>query len=468
MLDDEEGVIPTVDPELAAELSATLRGGVVDRASPRYDEARALFNAMIDRRPLLIAYPVDAADVAAAVSFGRNAGLEIAVRGGGHNGAGFGGVDDGLVIDLSAMRGVDVDPAARTARVLGGTLLGQVDAATHEHGLAAPFGIISTTGVGGLTLGGGVGHLTRTLGLSIDNLLEAEVVLADGSIVRAAVDENDDLYWALRGGGGNFGVVTSFTFRLSPISTVITGPMFWPLERASEILGWYADFMPRQPDELNGFFAFLSVPPGDPFPVELHLQQMCAVVWCYAGSDDAEAGRLLEPARRLQPILDGVGPVPFPGIQSAFDGVYPPGDQWYWRADYVRDMPAAAIEANVEHGSRMPTWKSSMHMYPVDGAAARIADDATAWASRDVKWAQVIIGVDPDPANAGLVKDWTVEYWEAVHPYSTGGAYVNFMMDEGRQRVEATYGENYRRLAAIKAKYDPDNVFHVNQNIRPG
>ena len=282
---------------------------------------------------------MDAADVAAAVLFGRKEGLEIAVRSGGHNGAGLGSVDDGLVIDLSAMRGVDVDADARTARVLGGTLLGQVDAATHEHGLAAPFGIISTTGVGGLTLGGGVGHLTRTLGLSIDNLLEAEVVLADGSVVRAAEDENDDLFWALRGGGGNFGVVTSFTFRLSPISTVVTGPMFWPLEQSAEILGWYAEFMPEQPDELNGFFAFLSVPPGDPFPAELHLQKVCAVVWCYAGSDEAEARAPARSREELGPILDGVGPVPLPGIQSAFDGVYPPGDQWYWRADYVRDMP---------------------------------------------------------------------------------------------------------------------------------
>lgn len=451
----------------ARALQASLRGEVIDRGHPGYDEARSLYNAMIDRRPLVISYPVDTADVAAAVLFGRREGLEIAVRSGGHNGAGFGCVDDGLVIDLSAMRGVDVDADVRTARVLGGTLLGQVDAATHEHGLAAPFGIISTTGVGGLTLGGGVGHLTRTLGLSIDNLLEAEVVLADGSIVRAAEDENDDLFWALRGGGGNFGVVTSFTFRLSPISTVVTGPMFWPLERSAEILAWYAEFMPEQPDELNGFFAFLSVPPGDPFPAELHLQKVCAVVWCYAGSDEAEAARLLAPARSLGPILDGVGPVPLPGIQAAFDGVYPPGDQWYWRADYIRDMPDAAIEANVEFGSQMPTWKSSMHMYPVDGAAGRVPADATAWASRDVKWAQVIIGVDPDPANAALVKDWTIQYWEAVHPYATGGAYVNFMMDEGQQRVEATYGENYRRLAAIKAKYDPGNLFHVNQNIRP-
>ncbi len=453
--------------DVGATLQAKLRGEVIGRDHVGYDEARRVYNAMIDKRPLVIARCADAADVATAVGFARDSGLDLAIRGGAHNGAGSASVDDGLVIDLSALRGVDVDPVARTARVLGGTLLGQVDAATHEHGLAAPFGIISTTGVGGLTLGGGVGHLTRKLGLSIDNLLEADVVLADGSIVRAAGDENDDLFWALRGGGGNFGVVTSFTFRLSPVSTVVTGPMFWPLERAAEILDWYAEFMPEQPDELNGFFAFLSVPPGDPFPAELYLQKVCAVVWCYAGSDEGAASGLLEPARQLGPILDGVGPVPLPGIQSAFDGVYPPGDQWYWRGDYVRDVPDAAIEAHVEHSARMPTWKSSMHMYPVDGAAGRVPADATAWASRDVKWAQVIIGVDSDPANAALVKEWTVDYWDAVHPYTTGGAYVNFMMDEGQQRVEATYGQNYGRLAAIKRTYDPDNLFHVNQNIRP-
>ncbi len=446
---------------------AGLRGQLVGPAHPEYDVARSVYNATIDRSPAFVARARDEADVALAVNAARDQQLPLAVRGGGHNGPGFGTVDGGLVIDLKALNQVEVDPVGKRARVGGGCTLAQMDEATTAHGLATPSGINSTTGVGGLTLGGGIGHLTRAYGLSIDNLLEAEVVLADGSVVRAAEDENDDLFWALRGGGGNFGVVASFTFRLSPISTVVTGPMFWPLEQSAEILAWYAEFMPEQPDVLNGFFAFLSVPPGDPFPAELHLQKVCAVVWCYAGSDEAEAGRLLAPARSLGPILDGVGPVPLPGIQSAFDGVYPPGDQWYWRADYVRDMPAAAIEANVEFGSQMPTWKSSMHMYPVDGAAGRVRADATAWASRDVKWAQVIVGVDPDPANATLVKDWTVEYWEAVHPYATGGAYVNFMMDEGQQRVEATYGDNYRRLASIKAKYDPDNLFHVNQNIRP-
>jgi FAD/FMN-containing dehydrogenase len=346
-------------------------------------------------------------------------------------------------------------------------LLGEVDAATHAHGLAAPFGIISTTGVGGLTLGGGIGHLTRTLGLSIDNLLEAEVVLGDGSLVMASESENPDLFWALRGGGGNFGVATSFTFRLSPIATVVVaGPMLWHMDRAGEVLRWYTDFISEQPDELNGFFAFLTVPPADVFPEELHLMKMCGVVWCYAGPEE-DAAEALAPARALGPALDGVGPVPLPAIQSAFDAIYPAGDQWYWRADCVADVPDAAVAAHVEHGSQLPTWKSTMHLYPIDGAAGRVGRTDTAWAARDARFVQVVVGVDADPANAALVRDWAIDYFDALHPYATGGAYVNMMMDEGQERVRATYGENYDRLAGIKRRYDPGNLFHVNQNIRP-
>jgi len=451
---------------LADALASSLRGDVIDAEHPEYEEARALYNAMIDKRPALIARCSDAADVASAVVFGRDNGLELAICCGGHNGAGLGSVDGGLVIDLSRMSGVEVDPEARTARVLGGTLLGEVDRATHEYGLAAPFGIISTTGVGGLTLGGGVGHLTRGLGLSIDNLLGAEVVLAGGETVRASENENADLFWALRGGGGNFGVVTEFTFRLSPVSTVVAGPTLWSLDRTQEILSWYRDFILGAPESLGGFFAFLSVPPGPPFPEHLHLQKMCGVVWCFTGSED-EAERVLAPVRALSPDLDGLMTVPLPAFQSAFDPVFPPGDQWYWRADFVDEISDEAIEAHAEHGARMPTWKSSVHMYPVDGAAARVGNDATAWSYRDAKWAQVIVGVDPDPANAEAIKQWTIDYFDALHPYSMGGAYVNFMMEEGQERVQATYRDNYDRLAAIKAKVDPDNLFHVNQNIRP-
>jgi FAD/FMN-containing dehydrogenase len=421
---------------------------------------------MIDKRPRMIARCVDAGDVIAAVGYARDNGLELAVRCGAHNGGGLGSVDDGLVIDLSAMRGVRVDPERRTAEVLGGSLVGDVDHATHAFGLAAPFGIIGTTGVGGLTLGGGIGHLTRKLGLSIDSLISADVVLADGSFVTASEDQHDDLFWALRGGGGNFGVVTSFTFRLSPVNTIVGGPTLFAFERSAEILRWYREFLPNAPEDLNGFFAFLTVPPAPPFPEELHLKKVCGVVWCYAGPQE-KADEAFRPVRELRPDLDGIGPMPVPVLQSMFDGLYPHGDQWYWRADFVKEISDDAVDAHVEQASRLPTWKSTMHLYPIDGAASRVGSDATPWAYRDARWAQVIVGVDPDPANASSLKQWTVDYFDALHPHSMGGAYVNFMMDEGQERVRATYGDNYERLAQIKRKYDPNNLFRINQNIQP-
>jgi FAD/FMN-containing dehydrogenase len=451
----------------AAQLAENLRGGVVARGDADYDEARKLYNAMIDRRPALIARCVDAADVITAVNFGRENGLDIAIRGGSHNGGGLGSVDDGLVIDLSGIRGVRVDPSTRTVQVLGGSLLGDVDHATHAFGLAVPAGIIGTTGVGGLTLGGGVGHLTRKYGLTIDCLLSADVVLADGSFVTASESENEDLFWALRGGGGNFGVVTAFTFRGQPAKNVVAGPMLFPLDRTADVLNWWKDFIVQAPEELNGFFAFLTVPPAPPFPEELHLQKMCGVVWCYCG-DPADAGEALAPARALPGLaLDGVAEMPLPALQGAFDALYPHGDQWYWRADFVREIPDEAVERHAEFGEKLPTWKSTMHLYPINGAVHRVGTGDTAWAYRDSNWAQVMVGVDPDPANADVIRQWTVDYWDALHPYSAGGAYVNFMMDEGQERVQATYGPNYDRLARIKAAYDPDNLFHVNQNIRP-
>lgn len=453
--------------ELSQELGASLRGSVVTPSDSQYDEARALYNAMIDKRPALIARCVDAADVVAAVDFGRQQGLDIAVRGGGHNGAGLASVDDGLVIDLSAMRGVHVDPKERLAHVLGGALVGDVDHATNVFGLAAPFGIISTTGVAGLTLGGGVGYLTRGLGLSIDNLVAAQVVLANGTVVTASEDENGDLLWALRGGGGNFGVVTAFTFRLSPIATIVGGPTLWPVERAAEILSWYRDFLRGAPDELSGFFAFHTIPPAPPFPEHLHFQKMCGVVWCYTGRED-DAAELFEPVRALAPDLDGISTVPFPALNSAFDGLYPPGDQWYWRSDYVAEIPNGAVAVHAKLGASLPNLKSTMHLYPVDGAAARVPKDATAWSYRDARWVQVTVGVDPDPAAVGPAKEWALAYWDALRPYSMGGGYVNMLMDdEGQERVRTTYRDNYARLAEIKSKYDPDNLFHVNQNIRP-
>jgi len=447
------------------ELQAQVRGDVIAPEDARYDEARKVYNAMIDKRPAGIVRCADQADVIAAVKFAAKEKLDVAIRGGGHNGAGLGTVDDGLVIDLSPMRWTRVDADARMVTAGGGCQLGDIDHATNAFGFATPLGILSTTGIG-LTLGGGVGHLSRKFGLTIDSIVSADVVLADGSAVRASEDENDDLFWAVRGGGGNFGVVTSLTLQLHEQSTVVFGPTLWPLDRSAEILAWYREFIPAQPDDLNGFFAFITVPPGPPFPEELHMQKMCAVVWCFTG-DSADADAAFKPVRDLKPALDGLMAVPVPAANSAFDPVYPPGDQWYWRGDYVAEIPDAAIEKHVEFAEKLPTWKSTMHLYPVDGAAARVPNDATPWAYREAKWASVFGGVDPDPANADLIKQWTIDYFDALHPFSMGGSYVNFMMDEGQDRVQATYRGNYVRPAAIKAKYDPDNLFHGNQNIQP-
>jgi FAD/FMN-containing dehydrogenase len=468
--DTTEGTgMTTVDQALeaqGAQLQERLRGRYVDARSADYDEVRALYNAMIDKRPAAIVRCEDVADVRDALSFARHHDLRIAIRGGGHNGGGLGSVDGGLVIDLSPMHGVIVDQDAKVARVQAGATFGALDHATHAFGLAVPGGIVSTTGVSGLTLGGGLGHITRRCGLTIDNLLSADVVLADGRTVTADEDHHPDLFWALRGGGGNFGIVTSFTFRCHPIANVIAGPVFYDIDDAPRVLAWWREFGPAQPEELSGFFAFLSVPPGPPFPEQLHLRKVCAIIWCYCGSESDPA--CVKEARSFgRPLLDAVQPMPLPVLQSLFDPILPPGEQWYWRADFVKELSDEAIEQHALHGSAMPTWKSTMHLYAIDGAASRVAPDATPWAYRDAKWAQVIVGVDPSPSNSAALRQWCVDYWEATHPYSMGGAYVNFMMDEGQERVRATYGDNYPRLAKVKGVYDPENVFRVNQNVQP-
>jgi FAD/FMN-containing dehydrogenase len=311
-----------------------------------------------------------------------------------------------------------------------------------------------------------LGYLTRQYGLAIDNLLEADVVLADGSFVTASETENPDLFWALRGGGGNFGVVTSFLFRLHPVATVYAGPMLWPLDRTEEVLRWYRDFSPAAPDELYGFFGLFTVPSVAPFPEELWDQKMCGIVWCYTGDDlDAVFAPIRE--RFGPPALDWVGSIPHPALQSMFDAVYPPGDQWYWKADFFAEIPDEAVAIHVRYGATLPTPKSTMHLYPIDGAAGRIGKDATAWNYRDAHWGMVIVGVSPDPADNEPMIEWARAYWSELHPFSSGGAYVNMMMEEGDDRVRAAYGDHYDRLRQIKAKYDPDNLFRVNQNISP-
>lgn len=458
-----------IDSEILKNLASELRGNITGPEDAGYDAARSVYNGMIDKRPALIVTCSNVADVMITVRFAQANDLLLAVRGGGHSGAGFGTVDDGIVIDLSQMNGIKVDPVNRTARVEGGATLGDLHHATHAFGLATPSGIISTTGVGGITLGGGLGYLTRQLGLAIDNLIEADVVLADGSFVTANQYEHSDLFWALRGGGGNFGVVTSFLFRLHPVDTVIAGPMLWPLERSDEVLRWYREFIPQAEDDLNGFFAFLTVPPSDPFPRELWNEKMCGVVWSYTG-DRAED--VFGPIRKLfgPPALDWVAPIPHLALQSMFDGIYPPGDQWYWKADFVKDIPDEAVDIHLKYAAELPTWKSTMHLYPVDGVASRTPRDETAWNYRDARWGMVMVGVSANPDDAGRLADWARAYWRDLRPFSAGGAYVNMMMDaadEGQERVRASYGDNYDRLRAIKQRYDPENVFQMNQNITP-
>lgn len=458
-------LIKDLDPSAIEDFGAQLRGELVAPSHSGYDETRKVYNGMIDKRPGLFAMCVDVADVMASVNFGRENNVLMAVRGGGHNGGGLGLCDDGLVIDLSGLKSVRVDTSNNTVRVGGGNLWGEVDHATHPFGLAIPAGIISTTGVGGLTLGGGVGHLSRKYGLTIDNLLEADMVLADGSFVTVNKDQYPDLFWAIRGGGGNFGIVTSFKFQAHPVKTVIGGPTLWPIEKTEEIMEWYHDFLLNAPDELNGFIATMVIP-GPPFPDFLHNKQFCGIVWCYAGDPD-KFKELFQPVLDKAPVFEHVGEMPYPSIQTMFDGLMPHGLQWYWRADFFTELGPEIRAQHLKFGSKIPTPLSQMHLYPISGAASRVGAEETPWAYRDANYAGVIVGVDPDPSNAGKITDWCKAYWEGLHPYSSGGAYSNFLMEEGQERVQASYKHNYERLVTIKQTYDPNNVFRVNQNIKP-
>lgn len=458
-------VVKNVNASNIEEFASKLRGRLIKPTDVDYNETRKVYNGMIDKHPGMFVMCVDVADVIASVNFGRDNNLLVAVRGGGHNGGGLGLCDDGLVIDLSGIKFIRVDTSNNTVRVGGGNLWGEVDHATHPFGLAVPAGIISTTGVGGLTLGGGVGHLSRKYGLTIDNLLEADMVLADGSFVTVNAKQNTDLFWAIRGGGGNFGIVTSFKFQAHPVKTVFGGPTLWPIEKTEEIMEWYHKFLNNAPDELNGFIATMVIP-GAPFPEHLHNKQFCGIVWCYVG-DPSKFDELFKPVLDLKPLFAHVGEMPYPSVQTLFDGLFPPGLQWYWRADFFNELGSEVREQHLKFGSKIPTPLSQMHLYPISGAASRVAKDETPWAYRDAKYAGVIVGVSPNPKDSDKITNWCKDYWEALHPYSSGGAYSNFMMDEGQERVKASYKHNYERLAKIKMKYDPTNLFRVNQNIKP-
>jgi FAD/FMN-containing dehydrogenase len=452
------------------ELAGALRGPVITPGAPGYDEARAVYNGMIDRHPAAIARCADTADVIACVRFARSHGLTVSVRGGGHNAAGLAVADDALVIDLSGLRSTTVSPESRTVRVDPGCTWGDVDHATVAFGMAVPCGFIASTGVAGLTLGGGIGYLARRFGLTVDSLLAADVVLADGSLVTASGTSHEDLFWALRGGGGNFGIVTSFTFRGHDIGehgNVIGGPVFYDLADTPAVMRWYRDLLPSLPEELSGWIGLLTIPPVPPFPEELWGRKACAIIWCYTGPHD-KADEVLEPVRSFgSPLLTVLQEMPFTVLQSLFDPLFPAGLQWYWKADFFREISDAAIDVHVKFGEQLPTGMSTMHLYPIDGAVTRVPADATAFAYRDGGWAGVIVGVDPDPANAARISDWARDYWQELHPTSAGGGYINFMMEEGQDRIRASYRGNYDRLARVKRRYDPDNFFHVNQNILP-
>ena len=460
---------PQLDDAQVQKLRETVRGDVILQGDPDYDTARVVYNAMIDKHPAIIVRCVNAGDVISAVNFARENGLDIGVRGGGHNVSGSSLVEGGLVVDLSRMKGVRVDPKRRRARVEGGATWGDVDHATHAFGLATPAGIISTTGVAGLTLGGGFGHLSRKYGLSCDNLVSADVVTANGELVTASADENPDLFWALRGGGGNFGVVTSLEFQLHPVHTLYGGPLFYDVKHTEALMRFYRDFMRQAPNDMAAFFSFHQGPPAPFIPEHLHFVPMVAIVTAWGGPLE-QGEEALKPLREevVEPLIDLAGPIPYPVLNSMFDDLYAPGLHHYWKAAYVPELTDEAIAIHTDRGPKVPSLHSTMHLYPQTGAIHDVASDATAYAHRNVEYVHNIIAVDMDPAGMPADIAWMREYFAALHPYSADGGYINFMMqDEPHDRVRATYLGNYDRLARIKQQYDPGNMFRSNQNIKP-
>ncbi len=455
----------TVDTNMKEVLSKEIKGQIIFPEDKVYEESRKVYNGMINKHPGIIIKCIDTADVIVAVNFARENNLLLAIRGGGHNGGGLALCDGGMVIDLSEIKFVRVNAEDNTVNVGAGNLWGEVDHATHPFGLAIPSGMISSTGVAGLTLGGGVGYLARKYGLTIDSLLEVDMVMADGEYLTVNNHQYPDLFWAIRGGGGNFGIVTSFKFQGHSVKTVYGGPMLWPIEQTEEIMEWYDDFIENAEEDLNGFIATMIIP-GPPFPDFLHNKQFCGIVWCYLG-DVKNAEEVFKPIREMKPIFEHLGEMPYPAIQTLFDDLMPPGLQWYWRADFFNELGPELRKQHKKFGSQIPTPLSQMHLYPINGAAGRKKNSETAWAYRDAKYAGVIVGVDPDPGSAVKITKWCKDYWEALHPHSAGGAYSNFLMNEGQERVKASYKGNYDRLVEIKRKYDPENLFRVNQNIKP-
>jgi len=454
--------VPTLD-----ELRARVNGQTIVPGDAAYEEARKVYNGMIDRRPGVIVRCTDVADVMASIQFAREQGKDLSIRGGSHSVPGFGTNDDGVVIDLAPMKSVRVDPHARTVRADGGCTWGGFNHATYAFGMATTGGIIASTGIAGLTLGGGIGYLTRAFGLSCDNLISADVVTADGRFLVASKRQNEDLFWALQGGGGNFGVVTSFEYQLHPVKDIVAGLFFFPLDRSRDVLEFYREYIQKAPEELGMFPAFQIAPPLPFIPPADHGKTFCIFVCCWAGRPE-DAEKIFAPIRKVAPIAaEMVSPMPYPTLNALFDPLLPAGLQHYWKAAFATDLTDGAIKAHLEFGPKVPVVNSTMHIYPINGAAGRVASDATAFAYRDAKFATVIAGMWPDPADNEKNTRWVKDYYKALQPHSSSGGYVNFMAGDDQGRIRDNYKGNYDRLVTIKKKYDPGNLFHMNQNIKP-
>ena len=457
-----------IDPKVVEELAATFGGELVQPSDPSYNEHRKVWNGSIDRYPGLIARCAGVADVIAAVKLARSAGLRVAVRGGGHSFPGLSVCDGGLVIDLSLMGGIRVDPHQRTARAQAGVLLGDLDRETQEFGLAVPAGIVTHTGLAGLTLGGGIGWIMRKFGLTIDQLLSVDLITADGEFVKASEKENPDLFWGVRGAGGNFGVVTEFEFRLNPLGPmVMAGPVFWPMEESRNVLRFYRDWIANAPDELMTIVLHRKAPPLPFVPRELHGKPVVSVVCCYAGPVE-EGEQVLRPLKAFgSPVLDLCAPKPFVAHQAMFDASFPHGRWNYFRSCDVEELTDDIIDITAEHSMRIASPLTAFPIWQMGGAVARVGEDETAFNGRTAGYTFNITASTETAEGFDEEREWVRNFWSALEPYQTS-VYVNFLMEEGQERVRHAYGaEKYGRLQALKREYDPDNFFRLNQNIPP-
>lgn len=450
-----------------SELRGNMKGVVILPGDTGYEDARKVWNGMIDKHPAAIARCTDEEDIMAAVKFAREGGMSVAVRGGGHNVAGFGTCEGGLVIDLSEMKKIEINQAASTASAQPGLTWAEFDKATQAQGLATTGGLVSTTGIAGFTLGGGIGWLVRKYGLTIDNLVSVEMVTADGKRVRASVSENPDLFWGVKGGGGNFGVVTRFEYSLHPVGPqVFGGAVFYPIERAEDVLEAYSRWTRNLPDELTTLVVFLTAPPAPFIPQPYQGTKMLAIALCYTGPGE-EGAKLVSPLRELKPAVDLLGPIPYVSLQSMFDAAAPRGINAYWKTSYLRELSGAGIATLAQQAFKFCSPFSQIHIHHLGGAVNRTRKDDSAFQNRDSPYVLNVTGFWMNPADADRNIAWVRETWNVVQPFSTGALYVNFLGAEGDERVRAAYGSSYPRLLELKRKYDPTNLFRLNQNINP-